>query len=43
MEQRHVLVLGAPRSGTTLLASMIARHRDVSMLDEYRGDPGLIE
>jgi hypothetical protein len=38
-----MLVLGAPRSGTTLLASMIARHRDVSMLDEYRGDPRLIE
>jgi Sulfotransferase family len=35
--RRHVLLLGAPRSGTTLLATMIGRHTDVGMLNE---DPG---
>lgn len=30
----HVLLIGAPRSGTTLLASMIARHSEVSMINE---------
>jgi hypothetical protein len=35
--RRQVLLLGAPRSGTTLLATMIGRHTDVGMLNE---DPG---
>jgi hypothetical protein len=33
-DQQFVLVLGAPRSGTTLLTSMIGRHPDVAMLVE---------
>lgn len=34
--RKFVLILGAPRSGTTLLASMIAMHSDVAMLIEDR-------
>lgn len=32
----YLLVIGAPRSGTTLLASMIGSHSDVAMLIEDR-------
>lgn len=35
---RYLLVVGPPRSGTTLLASMIGRHPEVAMLIEDRGD-----
>ncbi|WP_188645300.1 sulfotransferase family protein [Tsuneonella deserti] len=30
----HLLVLGAPRSGTTLLAAMLSCHPDISLLNE---------
>lgn len=33
-QTQHLLLIGAPRSGTTLLASMIGRHPDVGMLNE---------
>jgi hypothetical protein len=33
-ERRYLLLIGAPRSGTTLLATMIGRHTDVGMLNE---------
>ena len=34
---RHLLLLGTPRSGSTLLASMIGRHPEVAMLNEDFG------
>ncbi len=34
----HVLVLGTPRSGTSLLAAMIGRHPEVAMLYEDFGE-----
>jgi len=37
MELTHLLLLGAPRSGTTLLATMISRHTDIVVLNEDRG------
>ena len=37
MEKRHLLILGAPRSGTTLLATMISRHTEIGILNEDRG------
>lgn len=37
MELSHLLILGAPRSGTTLLATMIARHTEIGVLNEDRG------
>jgi hypothetical protein len=37
MEQSHLLILGAPRSGTTLLATMISRHTEIAILNEDRG------
>jgi hypothetical protein len=36
MDTRHLLILGAPRSGTTLLATMIARHTEIGILNEYK-------
>lgn len=33
-QRRHVLVIGAPRSGTTLLATIIGRHSEVGMMNE---------
>lgn len=33
-QSRHVLVIGAPRSGTTLLATMIGSHSQVGMINE---------
>jgi Sulfotransferase family len=33
-KRRHLLLIGAPRSGTTLLATMIGRHTDVGMVNE---------
>ncbi|GEM_PF-964634 len=33
-QRRHLLLIGAPRSGTTLLATMIGRHTDVGMVNE---------
>lgn len=37
MQTRPLLILGAPRSGTTLLASMIGMHPEVAMLIEDLG------
>lgn len=37
IETRHLLILGAPRSGTTLLATMIGRHTEIGILNEDRG------
>jgi len=37
MELTHLLLLGAPRSGTTLLATMISRHSEIVVLNEDRG------
>lgn len=37
MNQQYLLILGAPRSGTTLLAAMIGCHRDVALLNEDLG------
>jgi len=37
METSHLLILGAPRSGTTLLATMIARHTEIGILNEDHG------
>lgn len=42
MDLTHLLVIGAPRSGTTLLASMLGCHPDISMLIEEKGyDPAI--
>ncbi len=35
-EQQHVLVLGAPRSGTTILAAMLSAHPEVAIVAEDR-------
>jgi len=37
MELTNLLLLGAPRSGTTLLATMISRHSEIVVLNEDRG------
>ncbi|HEX2929918.1 MAG TPA: sulfotransferase [Candidatus Binatia bacterium] len=37
MELSHLLILGAPRSGTTLLATMISRHTEIAVLNEDKG------
>lgn len=37
MDFQPLLILGAPRSGTTLLAAMIGRHPDVAVLSENLG------
>ena len=37
METSQLLILGAPRSGTTLLATMIGRHTEIGVLNEDRG------
>lgn len=34
MNKQHLLILGSPRSGTTLLASLIGSHSEVAMLIE---------
>lgn len=34
MARQHILVLGAPRSGTTLLAALIGNHPDIAILHE---------
>ena len=34
IEQKQLLVTGCHRSGTTLLGSLLGRHRDISMLNE---------
>lgn len=34
MASRHVLIVGAPRSGTTLLAAMLGAHPDIALLME---------
>lgn len=33
----HLLIIGAPRSGTTLLATMIGRHTEIGVLNEDKG------
>ena len=37
MERRHLLIIGAPRTGTTLLATMISRHTEIGVLNEDKG------
>lgn len=37
MEPTPLLLLGAPRSGTTLLATMISRHSEIAIINEDRG------
>lgn len=37
MELTHLLILGAARSGTTLLATMISRHSEICILNENKG------
>lgn len=37
MELSHLLIIGAPRSGTTLLSAMIGRHTEVGILNEDKG------
>ena len=37
MEPSHLLIIGAPRSGTTLLATMISRHTEIAILNEDKG------
>ncbi|MGH7835109.1 MAG: sulfotransferase family protein [Candidatus Binatia bacterium] len=39
--RRHFLLIGAPRSGTTLLASMLGRHNDVAVINEDTTGKGL--
>jgi len=34
----HLLILGAPRSGTSLLSSLLAKHDDIAVLYEDYGD-----
>ena len=36
MEPTPLLLLGAPRSGTTLLATMISRHSEIAIINEDR-------
>ncbi|HZD42028.1 MAG TPA: sulfotransferase [Terriglobales bacterium] len=37
MNVSHILIIGAARSGTTLLATMIARHTEIGVLNEDKG------
>ncbi len=37
LNRRHLLIIGAPRSGTTLLATMIGRHTEIGILNEDKG------
>jgi Sulfotransferase family len=37
MTPSHLLIIGAPRSGTTLLATMISRHTEIAILNEDKG------
>ena len=37
MQRQHLLITGAPRSGTTLVAAMIGRHTEVALLNEDQG------
>jgi hypothetical protein len=37
MKRSHLLIIGAPRSGTTLLSAMIGRHTEVGILNEDKG------
>src|SRR5919106_864036 len=37
VELSHLLILGAPRSGTTLLATMISRHTEIAIMNEDKG------
>jgi hypothetical protein len=37
VERRHLLIIGAPRTGTTLLATMISRHTEIAVLNEDKG------
>jgi sulfotransferase family protein len=34
LRREHILLIGAPRSGTTLLATMIGSHSDIGMVNE---------
>jgi hypothetical protein len=37
LKRSHLLIIGAPRTGTTLLATMISRHADIGVLNEDDG------
>jgi len=37
METTHLLIIGPPRSGTTLLSTMISLHTDIAVLNEDKG------
>jgi Sulfotransferase family len=37
VEPSYLLIIGAPRSGTTLLATMISRHTEIAILNEDKG------
>jgi hypothetical protein len=37
VEPSNLLIIGAPRSGTTLLATMISRHTEIAILNEDKG------
>ena len=37
MDVTHLLIIGAARSGTTLLATMVGRHAEIAVLNEDRG------
>jgi Cdc6-like AAA superfamily ATPase len=37
VERGHLLIIGAPRTGTTLLATMISRHTEIGVLNEDKG------
>jgi hypothetical protein len=37
VEPAYLLIIGAPRSGTTLLATMISRHTEIAILNEDKG------
>lgn len=41
--QRYLLLIGAPRSGTTLLATMIGRHAEVGMVNEDVSGKALVK
>jgi sulfotransferase family protein len=37
VDRNHLLIIGAPRTGTTLLATMISRHTEIGVLNEDKG------
>jgi hypothetical protein len=41
LQRTHLLIVGAPRSGTTLLASLVGGHPDISIVSEDKGSEWL--